>query len=278
MVIKEAMKTGIEFLKGVQTNVLDTQLIICKILGISKLELLISSDRELTEDEAREFEKLVKRRATGEPTQYILGKCEFMGLEFMVTPAVLIPRSDTETLVENVLEQMHGGRILEIGTGSGCVAISLAYYQKEFLIDTMDISATAIAVARENAINLGVFDRINFLHQNIFDGIDGVYDAIVSNPPYIKTEEIPSLQREVLQEPIFALDGGMDGLDFYRQIIHIAPKHLKMGGYLAFEVGHDQGLQVQELMKKSGCFTSIAAQKDLAGINRVVHARLYAKA
>lgn len=277
MVIRDAIKCGIERLQGVQTSVLDTQLIMCKVLGIDKLHLFISSSRELTKEQETEFIALIERRAGGEPTQYILGICEFMGLEFKVTPAVLIPRPDTETLVEYILEKMQGGRILEIGTGSGCIAISLAYYRKALMIDTMDISQAALAVAKENAANLGVTDRVNFIHQNVFDGMEGKYDAIISNPPYIQTDVIPSLQREVLKEPLSALDGGMDGLDFYRYIIEIAPNHLKTGGHLAFEVGHDQCQQVQELMKKSGCFFSIAAIKDLAGINRVVHCQLRAK-
>lgn len=279
MVIRSALKYGVEQLKGVRTAVLDTQLLLCEVLKISKLQLIISSDRELTKKEWLKFEELIKRRAKGEPTQYIIGKCEFMGLDFKVTPDVLIPRPDTETLVELVINKMpQGGRILEIGTGSGCIAISLAYYLKDCTIDAIDISQPALEVAKENAVRQGVDSRIRFLNRNIFYTIEGVYDAIVSNPPYIKKEVIPTLQIEVQKEPVIALVGGEDGLIFYRRIIEIAPYHMTEGALLAVEVGYNQGDIVKNLIKKSGYFSNIAAQKDLAGIDRVIHCRLCAKA
>ncbi|MDD4688309.1 MAG: peptide chain release factor N(5)-glutamine methyltransferase [Eubacteriales bacterium] len=268
MVIREALKYGIEQLGGVQTPVLDTQLFMCHVMKMDKLKLLISGDMPLNSREKEAFIKLVMRRAEGEPVAYILGECEFMSLDFYVTKAVLIPRPDTETLVEAVLERFPKGKLLEIGSGSGCIPISIAHYNKNISCMSMDISADATAVAIGNAQRNGVADRAQFITASVFDGIDGIYDCIVSNPPYIESDVVPTLQTEVLKEPVLALDGGDDGLDFYRYIISNAPSHLTKGGLLAFEIGYNQGQRVSDLMKDD--FERIEILKDLAGLDRVV--------
>ncbi len=268
MVIRDGLKYGIDQLKGVQTAVLDTHLIMCYVLNIDKLKLLINGDMPLNKDEEEQFKALIERRKNGEPAQYILGKCEFMSLDFNVSPNVLIPRPDTETLVEAVLERVKGGKVLEIGSGSGCIPVSLAYYDKDLTAISMDISPEATKVAQSNAEKNGVADRVTFITKSVFDGIDGVYDVIVSNPPYIETDVVPTLQIEVQKEPVLALDGGIDGLDFYKFIIKNAPQHLTDGGLLAFEIGYEQGMAVSKLMEKD--FEKIEIIKDLAGLDRVV--------
>ena len=268
MVIRDGLKYGIDQLQGVQTAVLDTQLLMCHIMDMDKLKLLISGDMPLNQAEEKAFFELIDRRKNGEPVQYILGKCEFMSLDFDVNPDVLIPRPDTETLVEAVLERINGGKILEIGSGSGCIPISLAYYNKNITAVSMDISPMATKTAMGNAEKNGVADRVQFITKSVFDGIEGVYDAIVSNPPYIETDVVPTLQPEVQKEPVLALDGGKDGLDFYKYIIQNAPEHLREGGLLAFEIGFEQGKAVSDLMQSD--FEKIEIIKDLAGLDRVV--------
>ncbi len=268
MVIRDGLKYGIDRLQGVQTAGLDTRLIMCYVLNMDKLKLLINGDMPLNADEEERFKALIERRRKGEPTQYILGTCEFMSLDFNVNPNVLIPRPDTETLVEAVLERIDGGKVLEIGSGSGCIPISLAYYNKNIRAVSMDISPEATKTARCNADKNGVADRVTFITKSVFDGIDGVYDVIASNPPYIESDVVPTLQLEVQKEPVLALDGGIDGLDFYRYILENAPKHLAAGGLIAFEIGYEQGRAVSQLMEKG--FEKIEVIQDLAGLDRVV--------
>lgn len=268
MVIRDGLKYGIDQLQGVQTAVLDTQLLMCYVMDMDKLRLLISGDMPLNQAEEEKFVQLIDRRKNGEPVQYILGRCEFMSLDFDVNPNVLIPRPDTETLVEAVLERVDGGEVLEIGSGSGCIPISLAYYNKNIRAVSMDISPMATKTAMGNAEKNGVADRVQFITKSVFDGIDGVYDCIVSNPPYIETDVVPTLQVEVQKEPVLALDGGEDGLDFYKYIIQNAPQHLREGGLLAFEIGYEQGRAVSSLMEND--FENIEIIKDLAGLDRVV--------
>lgn len=268
MVIRDGLKYGVEQLQGVQTAVLDTQLIMCHVMGIDKLKMIINGDMPLTRTEEKKFSELIMRRKEGEPVQYILGKCEFMGLDFEVNPSVLIPRPDTEIIVEAVLERMDKGHILEIGSGSGCIPVSIAYYNKHITALSIDISHDATHTAKRNAEKNGVAGRVKFITADVFDGVDGVFDAVVSNPPYVETVVIPTLQPEVQREPSIALDGGADGLDFYRYITKTAPDNLREGGLLAFEVGHTQADSVADMMKKD--FTKIEKIKDLAGIERVV--------
>ena len=253
----------------------EAEQIVTHILGISRTELITNPRRAVTDGEIKRVNETAARRAGGEPLQYILGETEFMSLPFKLSRATLIPRSDTETLVEHVLEYMNDEacEILDIGAGTGCVGISLAHYNKNARVTELDISAGALNTARENAEINGVSDRTEFINADILNEIpDGVYDIIVSNPPYIETAVIGTLQTEVKDyEPLSALDGGEDGLTFYRRITEIAPKMLKENGLLAFEIGFDQGESVKKLMGKN--FGGVRIIKDLCGNDRVISGR-----
>ena len=220
------------------------------------------------------FRQLVNRRSTGEPLQYITGETWFMGLRFEVNPSVLVPRADTETLVETALEQLREGEsLLDMCTGSGCILLSIAKLGKPGRAVGADISAAALETARKNAENLGLC-AAEFIQSNLFEQIRGRYDMIVSNPPYIPSGEIPLLMREVsLHEPHTALDGGEDGLDFYREISRQAGAYLMPGGRLLMEIGADQGEAVCSMMRQAG-YEEVGIRRDLAGKDRVVYGRL----
>ena len=251
--------------------------IVMKTLSLTHTELILKSDNEVSGEDVKAALEAAERRINGEPLQYILGETEFMSLPFKLSRSVLIPRSDTETLVEYVLKLLKeknwiskkNTEILDIGAGSGCVGISLAYYVKNARVTELDISSEALETARENAELNGVAGRMSFIRADILTQIpDGQYDIVVSNPPYIETEVIPTLQTEVKNyEPLSALDGGEDGLAFYRRITRIAPKLIKSGGLLAFEIGYNQGAAVKELMDAAG-FEKTEIIKDLCGCNR----------
>lgn len=277
MTLRDILTEGRERLKEVTTTaVIDTELIVCHVLQLEKLDLLMRPDRALSESEADEIRTLFEKRLAGWPVQYLIGTEGFMGLEFEVTPSVLIPRPDTELLVEKVLEtwdRLSPVRILDIGTGSGAIAVSLAHYLKNARVETVDISIEATAVAKRNAERIGVSDRVVFYNGDLFEPVpEGkIYDVIVSNPPYIPSDDIDGLQVEVaVHEPRLALDGGADGYDFYRRIILEAPDHLKASGMLAFETGHDQAGTIAELMAQSGHYKNISIHEDLNHIERVV--------
>lgn len=259
-----------------ETAALDTELLVCHVLGISKIDILMEPNKEISDDKVKELRGLFERRAEGFPVQYLIGTEGFMGLEFNVTPSVLIPRPDTELLVEKIIELVDnrkGVHILDIGTGSGAITISLAYYLKTAQLETVDVSEEATEVARGNAEKNGVSDRVRFLNGDLFEPVKAgkKYDVIVSNPPYIPSEDIEDLQVEVaVHEPRLALDGGLDGYDFYRRIIDEAPAYLNEEGVLAFETGHDQARTIAELMRANGSYENMAIYKDLNGIERVV--------
>lgn len=261
------------------TAALDTELLVCHVLGITKLDILMEPRREVESEKAEALRMLFfERRVQGVPVQYLIGTEGFMGLEFNVTPNVLIPRPDTELLVEKIIEladNRKGVRILDIGTGSGAITISLAYYLKKTAkVESVDISAEATKVAIGNAEKKnGVSDRVSFLSGDVFEpvAVGTLYDVIVSNPPYIPSDDIDDLQIEVaVHEPRLALDGGLDGYDFYRRIINEAPAYLNEKGILAFETGHDQARTISTLMEQSGSYEKLAIYKDLNGIERVV--------
>ena len=224
---------------------------------------------EITGEQLAEYESVLKKRAEHIPLQYIIGETEFMGLPFKVNSSVLIPRQDTETLVEEALKVAKPGmKVFDMCTGSGCIIISILHHGKELDGYASDISRHAINVAKENAKLNHV--AVSFETGDLFDHIKGKYDIIVSNPPYIRTEEIAKLMPEVQNfEPFDALDGKEDGLFFYRRIVEQAGGYLNPGGYLLFEIGHDQGEDVSELMKQAG-FNDVRVIKDLAGNDRVV--------
>lgn len=224
---------------------------------------------EITKEQLEEYESVLKKRAEHIPLQYIVGETEFMGLPFKVNSSVLIPRQDTETLVEEALKAAKPGmKVLDMCTGSGCVIISIIHHGRELEGYASDISRHAVNVAKENAKRNQT--AVFFETGDLFDHIKGKYDMIVSNPPYIRTEEITKLMPEVQNfEPYDALDGKEDGLFFYRRIVEEAGGYLNPGGYLMFEIGHDQGADVSAMMEQAG-YRNVRVVKDLAGNDRVV--------
>lgn len=261
--------------KGVENARLEAEWMLCAALGLDRVGLYVNFDKPLADSELVAYRAMVAKRAKREPLQYILGSQEFMGLEFVVTPAVLIPRHDTETLVEEAVKRCQkGGRALDIGVGSGCIATVLAKNLPGTEIFGVEQSPAALEIARRNAEKNGAM--VNLVEGSLFEPFSGQrFDLIVSNPPYIPTGDIARLQPEVRDfEPRGALDGGADGLDFYRLMIPAAPDYLNHGGWLLFEVGIDQSGQVLALFEKTGRFTELFTVKDPGGVERVVGGRI----
>lgn len=254
---------------------LDVETLLQKVLGVDRLYILLNLERALSQEEEKEFNKLINQRLDNRPIAYIVGNREFMGLDFFVEEGVLIPRPDTEVLVEEVIKlakENDAKNILDIGTGSGAITVSLAKYLENIKVTSVDISETALKIGQKNAIDNEVNDRITFVKSDLFENIDKEikFDIIVSNPPYIKREVIDTLDKQVKDyEPYGALEGGIDGLDFYRAITKQSKDYLKEGGILAYEVGHDQSEDVSKLMEMDG-YTNIYTIKDLQQIDRVV--------
>lgn len=248
------------------------------LLKIQRYQVIIDKERILSEKQKNEFFEMVNKRLIGMPFQYILNSKEFMGLEFYVDERVLIPRNDTENLVEYLVNYFFGKEIsfIDIGTGSGAISISLLKYLEKSYGMTIDISSDAIEVAKINAKRIGVFDRLTFIENDVLKGIsnDVKVDLIVSNPPYIPKADINSLQIEVRDyEPMNALDGGEDGLDFYREIINSSYRFLKEDGVLAFEVGYNQAEDVKNIIDNSKLYKDVIFIKDLSGFDRCVIAK-----
>ncbi len=239
-------------------------------------DLFTHGDRCLLQKEQRSYEELIQKRSERIPVAYLTQTVDFMGLAWKVTPDVLIPRPDTEILVERALTHLEAGmQLLDLCTGSGCVELSLLSHSKQTKAVLTDISEKARMVAQENAKALQLTSRAVVMQADLYPPpTKEFYDMIVSNPPYIATEEIMKLEPEVSQrEPRIALDGGTDGLVFYRRILQKAPRYLKAGGYLLLEIGYDQGMQVMALLEQTG-FTEISLHKDFGGMDRVVEACL----
>ncbi len=280
--IQSALEDAIKKLTASRTPLLDAQIILAHILNKDRLYILVNKDKILTEEEYTEYNKMIEKRLLGVPVQYIVKNQEFMGLDFYIDEGVLIPRPDTEILIEKVLSHIDENEeytIIDIGTGSGAITVSLAKYINYSKIYSVDISDTAIGIAKRNAKTHDVLDKIEFLKGSLFDplenrNIKGNIDIIVSNPPYIPTKNIENLQIEVSKhEPKIALDGGEDGLFFYRKIIEYSKEYLKKGGLIALEVGHDQAKSVADIIKNHKAYKNIETTKDLAGIERVVSAK-----
>ena len=273
MTYREAYTFGCEQLtkNHIKEATLDARLLLEFICHTNRNDLLVYGDREITREQESFYREYIDRRCTGEPLQYITGEQDFMGLTFQTDRSTLIPRQDTETLVEEVLPHVHDGMdILDLCTGSGCILLSLLKYSNYCKGTGCDINEDAIALAKRNADSLGL--EAIFLVSDLFREIEGKFDIIVSNPPYIETEVIDTLDNVVKEyEPHRALDGGADGLDFYRIIIKEAKNYLRRGGKLFFEIGYNQGEQVSSLLEEEG-YRDIEVRKDLAGLNRVVYA------
>jgi release factor glutamine methyltransferase len=257
----------------------DANLLLQAALDVNRAYLAAHQEQILSSRQAAAFEKLIQRRRAGEPTAYILGEREFYGLSFKITPAVLIPRPETELLVEQALERMpqdQSCKVLELGTGSGNIALVLARYRPLANITAVDCSDAALAVARQNAEKLlGPESRgIVFTKSDRFDALEGeTFDFIISNPPYVASDDAHLQQGDVRFEPRQALDGGAGGLECIRQIIQGAPSHLCAGGWLLLEHGYDQAHACLQLLAQSG-FARLFCANDLAGIPRVSGGRI----
>lgn len=255
---------------GVAEAALDARLLLEEVCGTDRTVLYAHGERELTEAEEARYLEMIRDRAERIPLQHILGETSFMGLTFLVNKNVLCPRPDTEVLVEEVLKYLHDGmRILDIGTGSGCILLSLLHYSNDCRGVGVDIFPQALQVAKENGKRLAV-EQAEFLQSDLFEKVEGKFEIIVSNPPYIRSGEIAGLMPEVRDhEPHGALDGGDDGLLFYRKITDGAKAHLHGGGMLFYEIGSDQGEAVQYIMEEAG-YREVEIIKDFSGLDRVV--------
>lgn len=255
---------------------IDAWILLEHITEISRAMYYVNPKQEMNSEQKKRYEYFIEQRAKRIPLQHLTKEQEFMGLTFAVNENVLIPRQDTEILVETVLEDLEPNmRVLDVCTGSGCILISLLKMMQEGRgQDTIkgigiDISKEALEVAEENARKHNT--EAIFVQSDLFENVEGMYDVIVSNPPYIKTKEIEQLEDEVkLHDPMIALDGKEDGLYFYRKIIKESRKYLKKNGKLYFEIGHTQGEEVKTLMEEAG-FSNVKIKKDLAGLDRVVY-------
>ena len=273
MTLKQAYEYGQEQLKNAEIDdaALDAWYLLEYVTGVSRAMYFLDMNREISLEQETKYCSYVATRAKHVPLQHITGVQEFMGLEFLVNEHVLVPRQDTEVLVECVLEDLKSGmHILDMCTGSGCILLSLLKLCGMSNVKGVgvDISEEALKVAKKNAEKLEVNAR--FISSDLFCDVEGKYDVIVSNPPYIRTSVIEELKEEVkFHDPFIALDGKEDGLYFYRRIVEESPKYLIKGGKLYFEIGHDQGEDVSKLMKDAG-FVDVTVKKDLAGLDRVV--------
>lgn len=271
----EAFLLGMQKLKEAEIGEaqLDARLLLEEVCGTDHNTLLCHGDREVSEAEEEQYRKALEQRAVHVPLQHLLGYQDFMGLRFQVNEHVLIPRQDTEILVEEAMRYLHDGmRILDLCTGSGCILLSLLHYSNDCEGVGVDISQEALQVAAQNAELLGI--KADFLKSDLYEKVTGKFDLLVSNPPYIERKVIPTLMEEVREyDPYIALDGGEDGLDFYRRIIGGAQDYLKRGGQILMEIGSGQAKAVSELLREAG-FKEIDVCRDFAGLDRVVSGRL----
>jgi release factor glutamine methyltransferase len=261
--------------KGLDSPRLDAELLLAHVMNCKRIDLIVRYDELPTDAERNQFRELVKKRLDRWPTAYLLGTREFYLLSFEVSPAVLIPRPDTETLVVaaiDILKAKPSPTVLDLGTGSGCIAISIAHKVKTARVTAVDLSPDALAVANKNTATHSLADRVQLLQGDLFAPLstDAPFDLIVSNPPYIPPVEIETLMPEVKDhEPRIALDGGTDGLAFYRRIANEAAKYLKPGGRVLVEIGHTQAEAVRGLFLASG-WQVLKTTKDLGGRQRVL--------
>lgn len=275
---RDCYKSGVEALRqaGIEEAVLDARLLLEHVCGTNRNDLLAHGDNEVSAENYASYVEILAKRKSRVPLQHIIGVQEFMGLPFEVNEHVLIPRQDTEVLVEKVLSELEeGSNILDMCTGSGCILTSLLYHGPNCSGVGVDICKNALRIAEKNAAAiLGENKEYKFVASNLFAQVVGKFDCIVSNPPYIRTDVIEELMPEVKDhEPMLALDGKEDGLFFYRKIIEQSKDHLKDGKKLYFEIGHDQGEDVKRLMEEAG-FVDVFVGKDLAGLDRIVGGKL----
>jgi release factor glutamine methyltransferase len=290
--VVQALQRGAEHLdrQGTENARLDAEVLLGFVLGGGREQIYLNYETPLKVHDEERYLRLIQRRARGEPIAFITGHREFWSLDFLVTPDVLVPRAETELLVETTLGQMEetacwdrpnlpdpNFHVLDLGTGSGAIGVSLTKERRDVEVWATDLSAKALEIARANADRHGVKDRIRFIEGDLFEPIKrqcGFFHGVVSNPPYVRRSEIEYLSREVRDwEPKLALDGGPDGLDFYRRIIQQGHVYLKDGGFIALEIAPDMGEEVCRLLKSAGRYSAGSIYRDLAGRNRIVSAR-----
>lgn len=279
MTVRELLEQGIRLLEqaGVEESASDAWILLEYVTGLDRAHYYMEMMSAVSVDKEQRYLELIKQRSGRVPVQQITNEAWFMGLSFFVNEHVLIPRLDTEVLVEKVLKTVRPGmRILDMCTGSGCILLSLLHEEESLKGVGADISPDALDVARRNSVQLGLDERAEFVRTDLFEAIPGdeKFDIIVSNPPYIRSDVIPGLMEEVRDhEPLLALDGHEDGLFFYRRIVREARCCLKPGGRLFFEIGFDQGDALRELLTEAG-YKDVAITRDLAGLNRVAEGRM----
>ena len=285
MTVRQALQEGAALLSqmGIESARLDAELLLGKALGCLREKLYLDYEMVLGISVKDLYYSLLERRARREPLCYIIGRREFWSLDLYITPEVLVPRPETELLVEvtlalaKELNKNHPIKILDLGTGSGAIAVSLAKELSDVEIWATDLSARALEVARTNVLRHGVEEKIHFLQGDAFGPVRGqlkFFDLVVSNPPYVRRREFKNLPPEVRDwEPKLALDGGADGLDFYRRIMEETHLCLADGGFLALEIGADMGAEVCRLITSGGCYSAVSVRQDYAGRDRVVVAR-----
>lgn len=275
MTYRDAMKQGEKILEkaSVENGETDSRLLLEYVSGMDMSNMLLHVCDPMPQEQEHRFWNLIQRRAKRIPLQHLTGSQEFMGLMFSVNEDVLIPRQDTELLVEVAISAApENGRVLDLCTGSGCIAVSLAHYRPDLSVEGSDISEKALTVAAKNSEQNGC--TVSWIQSNLFEELSGFYDLIVSNPPYIPTSVIATLMPEVRDhDPVLALDGKDDGLYFYRRIVSEASQWMQPEAGLLMEIGYDQADAVEKLLTENG-FTDVSVRKDLSGLDRVICARL----
>lgn len=276
MTYRECYEQGCRTLQaaGIEETALDARLLLEAVCGTDRNDLLVHGEQQVAPEAEEKYLNWIRQRAEHIPLQQLTGEQGFMGLTFSVNEHVLIPRQDTEILVEEVLKELHDGmRVLDMCTGSGCILLSLLHYSNDCEGLGVDLSAEALEVAGRNVLKVLTPEKAehaHFLQSDLFEKVEGKFEIIVSNPPYIASAEVEKLMPEVRDhEPRMALDGTEDGLYFYRRIIEEAGKHLVSSGMLFFEIGYDQGQAVSELMRTEG-YCEVQVVQDYAGLDRVV--------
>ena len=278
MKIKDIINYGVAMIKNTESPSLETQMMIAKVIEKDRLYIMLNLEEDIDESKVEIIKIMIDKRKSSYPLQYILGEREFWGMDFKVSEGVLIPRQDTEILIEETLKKLkdnkHKSNLkgFEIGVGSGIISITLLKEIETLTMIGVDINDKAIELTKANALKHEVNDRLCILNSNLFEKInkENQFDFIISNPPYIETKVIDSLQEDIKQhEPKLALDGGEDGLDFYRAIIEQSKPYISPEGFIAFEIGYNQAEAVKKIFVENG-YPNVTIAKDLAGFDRVV--------
>ena len=276
MQVKRDLEEAVKILKdnNIDEAIIKAKIVLCMVLKIEKEYIIINDSKEMAKEDEEKYFQYINKLKNGIPLQYITNNQEFMKLNFFVDENVLIPRADTEILVEEVISLANDdkNKILDVCTGSGAIAVSLAKYIKNSNVMALDISKEALKIAEKNAFNNNV--NIKFIESDLFNYLEeNDFDIIVSNPPYIRENVINELSIEVKHEPKIALDGGKDGLDFYRKLSSESYKYLKEDGYLCLEIGYDQKNEVIGILKNEKKYKNIYSKKDLFGNDRIIIAQ-----